>query len=334
MSCHTNKSISTPGGRIIACDREHFLCTLPAGTRHCWLTPALAAALQDTPEWPTTGDLVRVEEAPPFRIWEVLPRAGCLIRRTSSGRPQPLAANIDLVLVLQSCETRPRPGRLLRLVDSVRTGGAEPFVLLTKCDLHPEPELLARFCRSTLPGTGVLPTSSRTGTGLEELSRILSGRAAVLLGLSGSGKSTLCNRLLGTEEQATAPVRTADKRGRHTTVRRRLFYLPDGGSLIDTPGFREWRPWDGCENPEIETLASRCRFRDCTHTVEPGCAVLEAVRERELPQTVYRHYLKLRDEEAADSRRGSAKERRADERRFSNLCREANNWRRKRRGEE
>lgn len=275
-----------------------------------------------------------MEEAPPFRITAVLPRAGCLIRRTSSGAPQPLAANIDLVLVLQSCEERPRPGRLLRLVDSVRTGGAEPLVLLTKSDLHPEPELLARFCRSTLPGTEVLVTSSCTGAGMAELASRLAGTAAVLLGPSGSGKSTLCNRLLGTEVQATAAVRESDGRGRHTTVRRRLFNLPGGGSLIDTPGFREWRPWQGCPNPEIETLAAECRFRNCTHTVEPGCAVLEAVRERELPQAVYRHYLKLRDEEAADRRCRPEKERRADERRFSKLCREANNWRRKRRGEE
>jgi ribosome biogenesis GTPase len=335
VSCQPNENNSRLSGRNIACDRLQFVCAFPAGTLRCRLHPRLASELAGGPLWPTTGDHVLLEEGPQQRISEVLPRKSSLIRQTSAGVAQPLAANIDHVLILQSCEAGLRPGKLLRLADSVRSGGAVPLVLLTKSDLHTDPAGLARWCGSLLPGTTVLPLSALSGEGLERLTPFLTaGTTSVLLGASGSGKSTLCNRLLGSEVQRTGTVRHRDRRGRHTTVRRRLFELPEAGSLIDTPGFREWRPWDGCANPEIETLASGCRFRNCTHTVEPGCTVLEAVRERELPQAVYRHYLKLRQESAAEQKRNSEKERRADERRFSNLCREANHWRKKRRGEE
>jgi len=211
----------------------------------------------------------------------VLPRRSFLVRRAAgeATAPQPLAANVDVGVVMTSANSDLSPRRLDRYVGLLRDGGIEPVIALSKLDLAADPAPLLDAARAVAPRA--LGVSIRTGAGLAEL-RALGGpgRTCVLLGSSGVGKSSLLNALLGTSQE-TRELR-ADERGRHTTTRRELFLAPDGGLWIDTPGMRELAQWiDDAEAEaafdDIAALAASCRFRDCRHHDEPGCAVRDAV---------------------------------------------------------
>jgi ribosome biogenesis GTPase len=186
---------------------------------------------------PATGDFVGALPDGPVRA--VLPRRGVIARRGDGGRPEVLAANVDLALLATSPNRDLNPRRLARFLAITARGDVETMVLLTKSDLVDDPAEVAVDVEAGLDGTPVLPVSAVDGTGLDELRELLRpGRTAVMLGTSGVGKSTLLNALLGEERQATKPIRAGDDRGRHTTVRRELVPLPGGALLIDTPGLR------------------------------------------------------------------------------------------------
>ena len=297
--------------RIIACDRGRYRCALAESIVHARPPHEDATA-------PATGDWVILEEGDMPRIRQILPRKTTLSRRDpgKGNAVQTIAVNCEQVLVMLSAEEGLRSSKALRLFRAGLDSGATPSLLLSKADLRPDAELLAAGYRSLLPGIEVIPFSARTGAGMELLHALLiPGTTAVLIGASGCGKSTLLNRLLGTEEQQTAAVRDRDRQGRHTTVSRTLFPLPGGSSLIDTPGIREWALCgEAAGEDEIDALATGCRFRNCSHTAEPGCAVLEAVRERILPVEVYRNCLKLREEREELAIRRDPRRRRKQER--------------------
>jgi ribosome biogenesis GTPase len=240
-------------------------------------------------ETPVTGDWVACSPPSgdgPRVIRALLPRRSVLSRKSPgvSSRPQTLAANVDTVFIVNALDSDFSPRRIERYLALAWEGGASPVVVLNKTDLCPDfPAALARAGEAA-PGAEVLAVCGASGAGVEELRRFLApGKTACLLGSSGVGKSTLVNLLLGREAQATREVREEDGKGRHATASREMFLLPGGGLLLDTPGLREVG-LEGGEGlaavfPEIAALAAGCRFRDCAHAGEPGCAVVDGVAE-------------------------------------------------------
>jgi ribosome biogenesis GTPase / thiamine phosphate phosphatase len=262
---------------------------------------------------PTVGDWVLVDrhgeggwaDATAGRgaaiVRAVLPRRSFLVRRAAgeATAPQPLAANVDAGIVMTSANADLVPARLDRYVGLLRDGGIEPVIALSKIDLVADPEPLLAQIRAVAPRAIALSVLS--GAGLDEV-RALGGpgRTCVVLGSSGVGKSSLLNALLGTALETRA-IRT-DQRGRHTTTRRELFVAPDGSAWLDTPGMRELAQWiddaDEAAFDDIAELATGCKFRDCRHRDEPGCAVREAVTPARLAS-----FHKLADERAKSAAR-------------------------------
>ncbi|MFD8734428.1 ribosome small subunit-dependent GTPase A [Streptomyces sp. NPDC059618] len=251
-----------------------------------------------------TGDWVAVEPAGnPRYVKAYLPRRTAFVRSTSSKRSegQILAANVDHAVVAVSLAVELDLGRVERFLALAWESGAQPVVVLSKADLVPEAATLAHLVQdveTSAPGVPVLAVSSATGEGLDVLEAVLAGGTAVLLGQSGAGKSTLANALLGEDVMDVRATRDMDGKGRHTTTTRNLLALPGGGVLIDTPGLRGVGLWDaesgvGLVFSEIEEFAADCRFQDCAHVAEPGCAVLAAVDSGELPERRLDSYRKL-----------------------------------------
>lgn len=260
-------------GRVVRHDGSALLVAGSDGTLQLPLSPELQPA-------PVVGDWVAYDST---TVRGVLPRTSLLRRAEAGGEGEhPLVANVDVVLVVCGAD-RPTPaGRFHRFAALAADAGAEPVLVLTKADRTDAPGDLVDALVAERPGTRALVTSARTGVGIEELRAVVAGRTVVAVGESGAGKSTLVNTLAGEEVAATAEVRSSDRKGRHTTTARELHVLPAGGCLVDTPGVRSiglWiDPYAVTEAfPDLEELALRCRFADCRHEAEPGCAVLAAV---------------------------------------------------------
>jgi ribosome biogenesis GTPase len=273
------------------------------------------------------GDWVAVRDG---AVAAVLPRRSTLSRRAAGAAvaEQVIAVNVDVVLVVHGLDRPLRVRRLHRALALAWEAGAVPALVLTKADLTPAAPVEALLADAAL-GVGVHTTSARTGQGVDEIAaRAAPARTMVLLGESGAGKSRLANALVGREALATGPVRAGDAKGRHTTTARHLLPLPAGGALIDTPGLRELGLW-GAEAGvarafgDIEALAEGCRFRDCRHESEPGCAVRAAAASGELDPGRLESLRELRRELAADERRRDERARRAQGRRGAKAAREA-----------
>ena len=258
--------------------------------------------------FPAVGDWVAMKTAAATeemsRIVEVLPRRGRFVRKAAgtTSEAQVVAANVDVVFLVSGLDHDFNVRRIERYLLAALEGGASPVVVLNKADL---PRDVDQARADLGPVAGQVPVelvSAHTGLGLEALRRHIGpGRTAAFLGSSGVGKSTLINRLMGHDVQRTAAVRESDSKGRHTTTHRELVILPGGGLLIDTPGMRELQLWDvstGLDDAfeDIGALGIDCRFRDCTHDTEPGCAVKTAVTEGRLSAERHANYLRLRKE--------------------------------------
>ncbi|MBF6328545.1 ribosome small subunit-dependent GTPase A [Nocardia transvalensis] len=279
--------------RVIRMDRSECDVAMPTG-----LARARCPRADTNVNGLCTGDWVALDAD--LTVRRMLPRRSAIVRAAVSGRSeaQVLAANVDTVLVCTAADGDVDLGRIERMLALAWESGAQPVVVLTKADLAVD--IPVDEVRAIAPGATTLAVSATTGWGMDVLAAVLDG-TVVLLGPSGAGKSTLANALLGEEVFATDEVRAADKRGRHTTVHRELRPLPAGGTLIDTPGLRSVGLWDATEGlsrtfSDIETLAAECRFADCAHQSEPGCAVLAALESGELPQRRFDSYRKLQRE--------------------------------------
>ena len=228
---------------------------------------------------------VRPEEAS-ATVHRVLARRSRFSRATAgrSTEQQIVAANVDTVLLVTSLNHDFNLRRIERYLALTWESGATPIVVLNKADLCADPESWRDEMASASQNVPVIVTSALRGDGIAALVEVIrKGGTTALLGSSGVGKSTLINALFGDHLQSVRPIRTRDDRGRHSTTTRQLFCLPAGGVLIDTPGMRELQLWDaedGLEHAfgDVQQLAERCRFRDCSHGVEPGCAVIAAVQ--------------------------------------------------------
>lgn len=258
-------------------------------------------------EMPTVGDFIAVEYNPGGDSVgvEILPRSTLFARMDGyHGVRQLVAANVDLDCIVTSLNAEFSLRRLERYLALARESGAQPAFLLTKRDLADEMTVDATVARTRelAPDCPVLAVSARTGQGMDALKNLLTpGTTAVLLGSSGVGKSSLVNALMGGEILRTGAIREDDDKGCHTTVHRQMLELESGALLIDTPGMRELGMWDAVDGvndvfAEVAEAASRCRFRDCTHTHEPGCAVRAALEAGELDPGRVANYLKLHSE--------------------------------------
>ncbi len=263
----------------------------------------------DPVQRPAVGDFVVLTAATTPTIEEILPRRS-LLERAAAGerhRRQVIAANIDTVLVLMGLDGDFNPRRIERYLLLIEGSGARAVVVLTKLDKveNAASAAMREELRVATPNVETHAINAKDGASIAPLLKYLQrGDTAVLVGSSGAGKSTLTNTLLGVERHATAAVRGHDSRGRHTTTHRALVQLPSGGCMIDTPGMREIK-FTGDEDlgvanfADIETLALDCRFGDCGHGNEPGCAVRAALESGELDLARWQAWLKLRDELAA-----------------------------------
>lgn len=289
--------------------------------------PDEGVAVESLPEWqrpsgyrkgtvapedrPAVGDWVLVEDGK--RIVALLPRRSA-IKRGAAGehyKQQLIAANVDAVFVVCGLDGDFNPRRIERYLLLVQGSGATPVVVLTKIDKAGVEPAAAQAALADIVAQqiAVIAVNARHADAALALAPWLGpGETAVLVGSSGAGKSTLTNTLLGIERMKTADVREHDARGRHTTTHRALIPLPSGACLIDTPGMRELKPTGEEELADggfadVEALATQCRFRDCAHGKEPGCALQAAIARGELDEARFRNYLKLRDELAAAAER-------------------------------
>ena len=290
-------------GRVCRCHRESFLVWTPRGEVDTEATGRLRYTSDSADDWPVVGDWVALSPGYPL-IDGVLPRRTTLSRKQPGGatEEQILAANVDIVFVVTDAGSDFNLRRIERYLVMVRQSGAEAIVVINKADLVDDPSTRVGQAAQISGGQPVLAVSARTGEGLDGLRHpISSGKTAALAGSSGVGKSTIVNHLLGYERLPTSSVRESDGRGRHTTTHREIIPIPGAGLLMDLPGLRELQVWGGTEAAreafsEIGELAATCRFRDCSHEGEAGCAVLAAVADGRLERRRYESYLKLQKE--------------------------------------
>lgn len=259
---------------------------------------------KDAMDFPTVGDWVWVQRnAGVMTRLEARKNVLTRIGADPSGRVrQPIAANLDWLLCCMALGQDVRASRVERYLAAAAGAGIPAAVLLTKADLCADVDAAIRTVRSALPGVECIPISTEDGAGVEALRRRIAREngTVALAGASGVGKSTLCNALIGEEYLRTGAVREKDMRGRHTTTQRELIVLPQGGVLIDTPGMRAFALDEsdvGGVFEALEELSAQCRFSDCTHTCEPGCAIQAAVARGEADAKSLRAYVKLMSEQ-------------------------------------
>ncbi|NLF30638.1 MAG: ribosome small subunit-dependent GTPase A [Planctomycetes bacterium] len=280
---------------------------------------------------PAVGDWVAAAPRPAegrATIHALLPRRSCFARTCAGQRSdqQILAANVDVAFLVSGLDRDFNLRRIERYLTLAYDSGATPVVVLNKADLCDDVDAFVAQVDSVAYGTAVCPVSAVADGGAEPLRQWLgAGRTAVLLGSSGVGKSTLINALVGAARQRTGAVRAADGRGRHTTTQRELIALDAGGVLIDTPGLRELQLWadpDAADDAfsDIAELAARCRFRDCAHSGEPGCAVQAALARGELDVRRYENYLQLQAELRHAARRQDHQLRQAERARWKRIA--------------
>jgi len=276
----------------------------------------LGSHAHDPGSSPTTGDwitMVPASDTVGALMGSVLPRRTLLARASAGGssQEQALAANVDTVVVAVSLAGQLRHSRTERLLALAWASGAAPVIALTKADTHPDPAAALTELGPVALGVPVIATSAETEEGIEALRGTVHGTVA-LIGPSGAGKSSLGNRLLGADLLATGDVRAVDGKGRHTTAWRELLPLPGGGVLLDTPGLRSAGVTGSDEGlggafSDVEELAARCRFADCAHDGEPGCAVREAIDDGSLTERRLQSYRKLQRESERMAARSDAR---------------------------
>ena len=323
--------------RVIRGDRGSVLVATADGIVRAAPSPRLLRSASGAADLPAVGDWVAVlvtDDLDVPLIEAVLERASAITRGDpgKTSEVQVLAANIDTVFVVHPIAEPPNLRRIERELSVAWDSGAVPVVVLTKVDLSADPDAARAAVESVALATDVLVTNALSGAGIQPILEYISDhRTAVLVGPSGAGKSTLINSLLGEQRQATREVRLSDGRGMHTTVARELIQMPGGGVLIDTPGLRAFGLTGSEEGiasvfPEIDEASKSCRFRDCTHGDEPGCAVRAAVESGALPSERLASYHKLMREAQFVAAKTDARLRAEQERKWKIIHKAAKNY--------
>jgi len=294
-------------GRVSAQHRDAYWVYTHCGELYAKVRGNVRYRAAERGDLPAAGDWVvlsiRPDEAA-ATIHDLLPRKTKFSRKVAGEHTdeQVVAANIDIVFLVSGLDADFNPRRIERYLTMAWESGAEPVILLNKADLCSNVEGRVDEAAAAAPGVPVVVASALTAQGLDELrAQLPLGRTAAFLGSSGVGKSSLINRLLGADVQAVREVRSADDRGRHTTAYRRLFVLDSGGLVLDVPGMRELQLWSAGEGfsatfEDIEELAAACRYRDCRHESETGCAVQSAIKNGTLERARLESYHKLQRE--------------------------------------
>jgi ribosome biogenesis GTPase len=321
-------------GRVTREHRGLFRVQAEAGEYVGEIAGRLRHEARGRADLPAVGDWVAVRpDAHALRaiVHHVLPRRSRFSRKAAGEEhdEQVVAANVDTVFLVSGLDHDFNPRRIERYLVMAWESGARPVIVLNKADLRPDPEAAQREVEAVAAGAPVHLVSVRAGRGLESLAPYLLPRETVaLLGSSGVGKSTLLNHLAGEAQQPTREVRARDSHGRHTTTHRQIFRLPGGALMLDTPGMRElqlWEPGAGLQAAfeDIEALAAGCRFGDCAHESEPGCAVRAALAEGRLEERRLASYQKLRSEGARLAREQDKRARSEANRKVRSLHRAA-----------
>lgn len=318
----------TPG-RVVVQQRNGYLVATDEGELRAKSSGRLRHEAREAGH-PAVGDWVALSMNLVERtatIHAILPRRTAFVRRAADSpqTPQVIAANIDLAFVVTSMNADLNPRRIERYLTAAWQSGARPVVVLTKADLCAEPQSQVAEVEALAAGCPVVIVSARQGLGLDALlAHLARGETCVLIGSSGVGKSTLVNVLLGEQRMATQAIREADDQGRHTTSHRQLVLLPGGGLMVDTPGIREVGLIDADEGlssvfEDIERLAETCRFNNCGHADEPGCAVRGALQSGALDPNRWAHFQKLGLELSAVEAKTDRAARDAERRRLGGL---------------
>lgn len=303
-------------GRVVSEYRGARVVVVESGERMVTVAGRLEHEASSAADLPHVGDWVLVSgtTAPDSGVIQrVLPRQTRLARKIPgrAAAVQILAANIDVAFIVLALDSRFHLRRLERFLAVVLEGGIRPVVVLNKADLCPDPEVRITEIQAAIGDASVLVTSATRRKGLRPLGELIrKGQTVAFIGSSGVGKSSLVNRLCGDAYQATIEVREKDDKGRHTTTSRELIPIPSGGFVIDTPGLRELQVWadeEGLEEsfPEIQLAAEGCRFRDCRHVTEPGCAVVAGVESGSIQRDRHERFLKISREGAELAQRVS-----------------------------
>ena len=295
-------------GRVTELRRERFTVVTERGEVTAVLKGAFYHSVETHVDFPCVGDfvLLHYNESGDSLIVTVLPRRSKFSRADYSGhavgyaktiREQVVATNFDYVFILSSLNLDFKVSRIMRYVTQASQSGAQPVVILTKADLVEDYSLAIAEVTQSIPDVAVHAISSHTGLGLDELTHyLMPGKTVVFLGMSGVGKSSLLNALMEQDVMKVQEIREVDSRGRHTTTHRQLFMLSSGTMVIDTPGMRELGLFDADEGisttfTDVEEWFQQCRFRDCRHQAEPGCAVRNALADGSLPHERWEQYI-------------------------------------------
>lgn len=330
-----HSSLEESGGipaRVTSVHRNRFgiVCDHGAG----WAILKTGAYYDSGATYPTVGDFVLLDWQADgnSRILQTLPRRSYFARldpASSGHREQAVAANFDYVFILQSLDRDFNLRRLERYLTLAWQSGAVPAVLLTKADCPQDYATDLRAAEKLAAGVGVFAISAKTGLGLDQLSDYLKpGKTIVFLGSSGVGKSTLINTLAGEVRMPTSDIREKDGRGRHTTTHRQLLLLPSGVMVIDTPGMRELGMWQASEGlgqsfSDVEQYLGSCKFSDCRHQSEPGCAIREAIRNGALAHERWESYVRLQQEaKFTDDKAGYLREKQQWHKELSKMIRQ------------
>jgi len=327
--------------RIAQEHKDLYLIYSQHGELAARISGKLRHAVQSKAELPTVGDWVAAKPRPDEQkatILVILPRKSLFSRKAvlSGGMPdsggkteeQILAANVDTLFLVSGLDVDFNLRRIERYLSVAWDSGASPVIVLNKADLCSDVNQKVADVESIAFDVPIHPVSAIQNQGLETLQKYLDqGKTIALLGSSGVGKSTIINKVLGEENLKVKAVRAYDGRGRHTTAYRQMILLPSGGVLIDTPGMRELALWSNEQGLErtfsdISELALQCRFKDCSHRTEPGCAVQQALRDGTLNPSRYKNYLKLQKELKHLALRQDIKARRRSERAFDKKIRQ------------